>query len=558
MASPGSPPTGKDPQPELRVRCACVTVWVAGKARNVGPFPKTLEQLDDLAAAKNEGTPIWVELDVVADDNSVDWLDPAIKPWTELVTPRIRWEDIGELLALLGATRPDQGGQDIVARTLSGLPFVYTLGVARARSEVQGGEHGQVSLFPAVGFQEPPDEKRLRAWMYRVNVAAVGRYVFTMRLRSLPWPEDARKWLDAVEDALVVRDRFLPTSGQPNAHELAEAIAFHQAATCGAIVALARLWLGDIESKFLQSPQAEAADAVTGSDAPEDAPDDQAPPSYGAEPDPVRDPKRLRADFHELFRLGVRAEQLERELTRLIARFDDREVNSSTGQVKARFAEPLQAVRSLQTDLRLAGDGVASIVASQQFAVAQQQQEVAEAQRVSVERFQRRVTIVGSAVLIPALVASVYGANVELPGEEAPQGLAAMLFFMAGLGVGTWWGISTLEEPAARLTAWPWQTARAHVHAAFFVALVTLAFGVVALTPLVDPALSGADAALAIAGVLLIALGLGITVWCWINGAQKSKSWWDKRPGGARAATAGRVLGPVAVVLGAVLMSAFF
>ena len=85
-----------------------------------------------------------------------------------------------------------------------------------------------------------------------------------------------------------------------------------------------------------------------------------------------------------------------------------------------------------------------------------------------------------------------------------------------------------------------------------------LAFGIVALTPLVDPQLSGADAALAIAGVALVALGLGIAVWCWLNGAEKSKPWWENRPRCARAATAGRVLGPVAVVLGAVLTGVVF
>ena len=466
--------------------------------------------------------PVWVELELVGDRDSLRWFEPTIEPWESFERPQVRWSDIAELLQLLGIRAPDARPGDIVTESLRVLPLVYTLGVRRALAELRTAGDA-VCLFPLIGFQEPSPD-RLRAWMTRVNVAVVSDWVFTLRLPDRSWPLVTPRPLPTPAGTLVVRERFLPCAGQPTAQQLGEAIGLYQAATCGAIVGRGRSWLGEIESRFM-------APAAT-----------------------VLESESLERNFHQLFRLGVRAEELERELTRLVGRFDGGRGVEFVDRLQGSFAEARHAVRSFQQDLRQSGDGIASMAASQQLALAERHREIAEEQQTATQSFQRRATIVGAAVLIPALVAGVFGANVDLPGRDESRGLASMLFFMAGLGVGTWWGIVSLDHPEARLTALPWQPRFAHVHAGFFIAVVCLAFGVLTLTPAVDEAsLTGIKTAAAIAAVATIGLGLAGCVWCWLNGPSRS-DWWAERGGKRRATRLGRLVAPAVVVTGVVLV----
>jgi hypothetical protein len=249
---------------------------------------------EQLEAGLKRQSATWIEFELVGDRDSLRWFEPAIEPWEEFTRPQVRWSDVGEVLALFGITGPDLGNGDARTETLRVLPLVYTLGVRRARAELRTQGQG-VCLFPVIGFDEPASE-RLRSWMFRVNVAAVGDLVFTLRLPERLWPRDSSRDLPPAASTLVVRERYVPSAGQPSALELAEAIAIHQAATCGAIVARARSWLGDIERRFMQRTPV-AADA------------DKGPEDKSASADPMV----LGENFHQLFRLGVRAEELQRE-----------------------------------------------------------------------------------------------------------------------------------------------------------------------------------------------------------------------------------------------------
>lgn len=71
---------------------------------------------------------------------------------------------------------------------------------------------------------------------------------------------------------------------------------------------------------------------------------------------------------------------------------------------------------------------MSGLISSQQIVLTQRQAGEAA-------RFQRLVTIVGAAVLVPGLVAAVFGANVGFRGRESTDSFWAMLLLMAGSGL---------------------------------------------------------------------------------------------------------------------------
>jgi uncharacterized membrane-anchored protein len=99
------------------------------------------------------------------------------------------------------------------------------------------------------------------------------------------------------------------------------------------------------------------------------------------------------------------------------------------------FGERFSAVgdEARETSARLSG-----LISSQQVVL--QQRQAAE-----TERFQRLLTLVGTTVLVPGLVAAVFGANVKFPGEGTVTGFWAMLLFMVGAGAGSYALLRTLE-----------------------------------------------------------------------------------------------------------------
>jgi hypothetical protein len=78
--------------------------------------------------------------------------------------------------------------------------------------------------------------------------------------------------------------------------------------------------------------------------------------------------------------------------------------------------------------------------------ISTQQVVLAQRQAAEGERFQRLLTLVGTAVLVPGLVASVFGANVAVPGQGTKAGFVAMLLFMAASGLGSYVALRAVEQ----------------------------------------------------------------------------------------------------------------
>jgi hypothetical protein len=98
-------------------------------------------------------------------------------------------------------------------------------------------------------------------------------------------------------------------------------------------------------------------------------------------------------------------------------------------------------VNEAADDARDAVARLSGLISSQQIVLSQRQ-------ALETTRFQRVVTIVGTAVLVPGLVAAIFGANVGFQGRESSQAFWAMLLLMAGSGIGSYVVIRSLETGA--------------------------------------------------------------------------------------------------------------
>lgn len=97
-------------------------------------------------------------------------------------------------------------------------------------------------------------------------------------------------------------------------------------------------------------------------------------------------------------------------------------------------------------DARNAVTRLSGLISTQQIVLTQRQGE-------ATERFQRLITIVGAAVLVPGLVAGVFGANVDFPGRESNGAFWAMLALMAGGALASYAAIRLIESGRWRAAA---------------------------------------------------------------------------------------------------------
>ena len=96
------------------------------------------------------------------------------------------------------------------------------------------------------------------------------------------------------------------------------------------------------------------------------------------------------------------------------------------------------AFDGVEDEAREAVARLSGLISSQQVVLTQRQ--AAEA-----ERFQRLITLVGTAVLVPGLVAAVFGANVGFHGRDKVEAFWAMLLFMVAGGVASYALLRSLE-----------------------------------------------------------------------------------------------------------------
>jgi Mg2+ and Co2+ transporter CorA len=123
--------------------------------------------------------------------------------------------------------------------------------------------------------------------------------------------------------------------------------------------------------------------------------------------------------------------QLDQQVARILRRFGGKVVDAPAPakelvprEVKRRYRFALDDVRQLRDDCELVSEMVGETLARYD--------------REQRERFQHIAAVLGACVLIPTLIASLFGVNFGVPGKENLSSFIAFvvaMFFLAGTGI---------------------------------------------------------------------------------------------------------------------------
>jgi CorA-like Mg2+ transporter protein len=375
-----------EPAPsDVKLRCARIVVWNDGQRAELDAADLPSEYVERAAATAQ---PIWVQLVLPwlsADQQA--WFEGSVDPWQELEEPELDWTEVrGVLDAVgIGSSALDPYEQRLLER----LPFLYGRGVARVAREVWGARSdapAQLRFFPTVAFRpdkETPDPPRF--WTVRATVGVIRNVVVTVRLPDLWWNDENERFDYTPEGPLDVAQRFFPSTDDLTADDVAEAIGLQQASTARAVSESIRTRLTKIERASRRE--------VGG----------------GAR----RDRKAKQENARRVIDMTDTLYQLDRQLERLLRRVElnasDVVGQSSSSDIAVRYRFALDELRSLEGNGRLASEAIRN------------------AERAEREHFEFVAAIVASVILVPTLVATIYGANVKLPAKDSWAGFAALV-----------------------------------------------------------------------------------------------------------------------------------
>jgi hypothetical protein len=174
------------------------------------------------------------------------------------------------------------------------------------------------------------------------------------------------------------------------------------------------------------------------------------------------DPASTSADIARRVRgvaVGALRHRLRAVETSVRRALDDDDVTAddytALREYPARLAQVERLVRELPAPddaeaLGWVADEAKQSVAQLSGLIASQQYLLAHRQAVEVHRFQRLLTLIGTAVLVPGLVTAMFGANVGFHGRDSSAAFWAMLLLMLAGGTG---GYTLLRS--AELGIWP-------------------------------------------------------------------------------------------------------
>jgi hypothetical protein len=224
-----------------------------------------------------------------------------------------------------------------------------------------------------------------------MTVGVIRNVVVSFRLPDLRW-DDATECFEYVPGGpLAVARRFFPVADDLSAEDVAEAIGLHQASTARAVSERVAAELRNIERAWRHDVG--SADGRRNGD-PGDA-------------------RRVVTMTEHLY-------QLDRQLARLLRRSDlDRSAHgegSIAWSIAIRYRYALDELRSLEGNCRLTSQTI--------------DQAIASANQVDRERFHFIAAASASSILVPTLVASIYGANVALPARDSWRGFIALILFI--------------------------------------------------------------------------------------------------------------------------------
>jgi Mg2+ and Co2+ transporter CorA len=375
---------------DVALRCVRVVTWLDDEVLVLDE--QELRTTPQRANAR-AGGPIWVQLVLPwLDDDQQKWFEGSVDPWSDVVQPGVDWTGVAPVLAAVGLTAEALDGDEW--ELLQRLPYLYGRGVTRVEREVWGRESPKANrtngswFLPAVSFRPEMCSGAPRFWVVRMAIGIIGNVVVTVRLPDLWWDDDHFDYSPA--DALDVPTRFYPLTADITVEDVAEAIALHQASTAREVSQRVRTRLTEIERtwRFTTASRAARQDAMT--------------------------------DAADVTEMTDSLYQLERQLERLLRRFGHDGLAPTAAAVPSdialRYRFALDELRSLEGNAQLA-----SLAVGRALTTGEQEDR---------ERFHLVAAALASAILIPTLVASIYGADVSLPGQNSWRGFVALLLFI--------------------------------------------------------------------------------------------------------------------------------
>jgi Mg2+ and Co2+ transporter CorA len=405
----------------VALRCVQVVLWLDGGPLAVGYEDFALGRAQE---ADTSGRPLWVQLVLPTLSGSAQaWFEGSVDPWSDVEQPFVDWTLCEHVLELVGLGGPQL--EEHEERMLQRLPYLYGRGVTRTAREVwgrpcpdsrernRGGD--KLQFFPTVAFVPFDQAYPPRFWTVRVTIGVIRNVVVTVRLPDLRWSDRDEDFDYILGGPLDVPARYFPFADDIAAEDIAEAIALHQASTAREVSHRVRPLLTKIERRW-------------------------APDSNGAGRAGRREALN---DAHDLTDITETLFQLDRQVARLLRRFGPEGRVEEPGpagrfvpsDIALRYRFALDELRSLEAHCRLASDAVGRAIASREHE--------------ERERFHLVAGLAASAILIPTLVASIYGADVALPAEDTPRGFIALLLFIVAFALA---GLVVISE--AWLRGW--------------------------------------------------------------------------------------------------------
>jgi CorA-like Mg2+ transporter protein len=375
----------------VELRCVGIVSWVDGRPSRVDEAGLKTGPVNKAIAG---GHPAWVQLALPRlSPLEQSWFEGSVDPWQDVDAPEVDWTPVEPVLEAVGiaASALDRHEQRLLER----LPYVYGRGVARVAREVWGTQSrapARLRFFPTVAFRPMGHGDQPRFWTVRMTVGVIRNVVVTVRLPDLYWDKDAKEFDYEPGGPLEVARRFFPVADDLTADDVAEAIGLQQASTARAVSERVRTRLTEIE-------RASRDEVVTGTRATR---------------------KTDLENARHVIEMTDNLYQLDRQLERLLRRIEldafDVKGRSISSDIAIRYRFALDELRSLEGNGRLASQAITHAIAT--------------ADQAEHERFEFIAAVLASVILVPTLVASIYGANVALPAQDSWRGFIALMLFI--------------------------------------------------------------------------------------------------------------------------------
>jgi hypothetical protein len=408
MNEVGDPSWGPGHSNIASLQAKVATVWDGTQPRAVRNIDEE-EGLAELRARADDGT-VWLETELETEESIVEqWFEGNFDVWSSRANPEVQWDQLGPVLEALGLPTPTatstseaHGDEAVFMRA---IPYGFVRGVFGTVRDGVPDEDSATRLstkadrqlltaFPTVGFRPlygSPENDANAYRMLRTIVGVVGKVVITVRLpdRIFAASDDGGGRKPEKMARLVLPRRFLPLHRMPSSRDLAEAIGIHQANTVRAVVGRIGTRLHVLEEQAR----------------------DLADPDHRTQAGATEMCAVIRTGGKETDAHAEVAQQLERKIGQVLRRLGGAAdapkaaKEMAPAEVARLYGLALHEISNLQNSCRLTTEVIDKALADHE-------------QRQS-RQFQMVATALASIILVPTLIAAIFGASVTVPSEKS-------------------------------------------------------------------------------------------------------------------------------------------